>query len=218
MKNPVFSHDSRALSPTQSLSIVRFFVLATALMLACNVVSAQYGYIPTTRTINTPYGPAKINDYRYSPMHMYYGNPSISQKYTFTIVLQSDSLIKAPAKIDIDEKQHVLKFKYQKSKHELKPSDTKEIFRISSTGVKYQGIPADSCWLFKSVTGKINGYGIVAESGYSYIVAIQQGEGAIVSLTKEALEPMIRENEKAMKYFEKKKYTSAIQAFNTAKD
>jgi hypothetical protein len=76
-------------------------------------------------------------------------------------------------------------------------------------------MPADSCWLFSAVSGKINGYGMVAERGYEYIVAIQTGEGAIVPLTEENLKPLLQGHAKAMKYFEKRKYIQAIRTFNT---
>jgi len=173
--------------------------------------------VPQTTTMSTPYGNVTTTQYMHMPM--YYGQRgAVSSKYNFTLVLKGDSTVQANnARIDIKEKTHHFKVKSGKQKFAIKPSDTKEVFRLTSGGKKLSGIPADSCWLFKAVTGTINGYSYLAETGYSYIIAIQDGEEApIIPLTKKNLETMIGTlgNEKVMKHLEKKRLISALEEFN----
>ncbi|MGZ3926110.1 MAG: hypothetical protein ACXVJG_04075, partial [Mucilaginibacter sp.] len=80
------------------------------------------------------------------------------------------------------------------------------------------GIATDSCWLFKVVTGKINAYSYLSEidmvDGFT-LVGFQTGDNPnIQKLTPEALEPIIKNDEKAYKAFLKKDYYKAIEKFN----
>ena len=139
-------------------------------------------------------------------------------KYNFTVVISDDSTITSRAKIDITDKQHAIPMKVKKGvKRSIFPKETKELYRILPSGKKLSGIPADSCWLFKSVTGKINVYSSLAELGYTYITAIQNGDdGPIVPLTKKNLEAIIGtpENPRVLKLLEKNKLSQAIELFN----
>ena len=191
------------------------FLSVFFLFIAC-MAKGQF-MVPQTTTMSTPYGNVTTTQYMHMPM--YYGQRgAVSSKYNFTIVLKSDSSVQANnTRIDIKEKTHQFKVKSGKKKFTLKPADTKEVFRLTSEGKKLSGIPADSCWLFKAVTGTINGYSYLAETGYSYIIAIQDGEEApIVPLTKKNLEAMIATsgNEKVRKHLEKKRLISALEEFN----
>lgn len=121
--------------------------------------------MPMTNTINTPHGQVQYTTWRPMPMMYYGGTVSPSVKYPFTIVFSSDSSVQVKAKIDVSEKNHFIKVKINKQKVVIKPKDTKEIYRIDETGLKIGGMPADSCWLFLAVKGKINGYSYLAERG-----------------------------------------------------
>jgi hypothetical protein len=100
------------------------------------------------------------------------------------------------------------------------PGDTQEIYRMTASGVKISGQPADSCWLFKAVSGKISAYSYLAEVGYSYVIAIQDTEEEnqpIVPLTKKNLEAMVGtpENDNVLKLIEKGKLVKALEAYNS---
>jgi hypothetical protein len=194
---------------------------ALLIFLLINVITftASSQYMPA-RTISTPYGPARLPAMGSpTPMRFYsYNYGPYSVRYSFTIVLKNDSTINAKTKIELKEDKDQVTIKNGKSKTVFTPSDTKSIYRITATGEKLTGIPADTCWLFKSKAGKINAYSAIAEPGLSYISAIQLGDdGPILPINKENLLEMVQENEKAVQYVEKKKLTKAIEVFNEVK-
>lgn len=186
------------------------------LLLFLTISSSSFAQMmPMTNTIRTPYGNASYTTWRPMPMMYYGGSMSPSVKYPFTIVFSSDSSVLVKAKIDISEKNHVIKTKINKKKVVIKPRDTQEIYRIDDTGFKMAGMPTDSCWLFLAVKGKINGYSYLAEKGTNSLIAIQKGEGApILPLNKTNLEDMVGDNPEALKFAKKKKLEKAITTFN----
>ena len=191
-----------------------FFTLV--LFVIMKSVNAQY--VPVPSTIKTPYGNVGTTTYRYVPM--YYGTGPASVKYTFTIELDGDSTLTAKTRIDVSEKQHSMQVKTEKGKKTVFPSGTKQIYRLTAEGKMLTGQPADSCWLFKSVSGKINAYSHLAEEGYTYIIAIQNGDGApIVPLTRKNLEAMIGtpHEPRIMKLIEKGKLAKALEMYNYEK-
>lgn len=120
-------------------------------------------------------------------------------------------------RINIEDSINTIALK-DKSKRVIKPSETVEIFRMVE-GVKFVGIPADSCWLFKSSEGKISTYSMLAEKVMSYAVAIQKGDGQIVKLSKENLLDMTADanDPELTAMIEKKKYLKAIRTYNGEK-
>lgn len=195
------------------LRMVKSFILSLASSLLVTTAFAQM--MPMSNTIRTPYGNATYTTWVPGP-RMYYGGPaSPSLKHPFTIVFNGDSSVQVKAKIDISEKNHVIRTKINRQKLVIKPSDTKEIYRIDETGLKIVGMPTDSCWLFLAVRGKINGYSYLAEKGTGSLIAIQRGEGSpILPLNKNNLEEMVADNPEALKFAKKKKLEKAITTFN----
>jgi hypothetical protein len=188
--------------------------------------------IPVTTTMHTPYGNVPHTYYVPSPS-MYYGTAgtSISAKYEFFVVLKNDSVISGRARIELSKQQdNSITFKNKKEKIKLFPRDTKAIYRYNITNAteqraasysitkeKLEGIPANSCWLFKSYAGKINAYSFLAEPGLIYAIAIQEGEhGSIVPIAKENLKAIIgTEDYKLNKLIEKNNFIKAIEMYNT---
>jgi hypothetical protein len=86
--------------------------------------------------------------------------------------------------------------------------------------VWFDGMATDSCWLFHAINGKINLYSFVSELGNSYlfdpstIAAVQYGTCAIGKFDPDALKAFIGNDEKAMKYFDKKEYFDAVKRYN----
>ena len=173
--------------------------------------------VPVTTTIRTPYGNVPHTYYVGSPrMHNFSGQVNASLKYKFTIVLKNDSTITVRTRIDHSGATHTLSVKHKdRFEQMISPADTKEIFRYDVENRKISGIPADSCWLFKTKPGKINCYSFLSEMGMAYVIAIQLGDdGPIVPLTKENLIPMVGNDPKLLKYIEKGKLRKAVETFN----
>jgi hypothetical protein len=100
--------------------------------------------------------------------------------YDFTVVLINDSIIKDKGRINIYDSVHSITFKEKGKKETYKPSDTKELFRITPDGMKISGVPNDSCWLFKTEIGKVNLFSCIAEPNTEMITAMQVGNEAPV--------------------------------------
>jgi hypothetical protein len=176
---------------------------------------AQGMMVPHTSTIRTPYGNVKTTSYSYMPMN--YGSKTSSMKYQFEIVLYADSTLNTRAKIDFSDDHHSMKVKTENGKEILFPSGTKEIYRITSEGKRIKGVAADSCWLFKTVEGKINAYAFLPEGQYTYVTAIQDGDSSpIVPLTRKNLEAIIGNlaDPKVIKLIETNKLIKAVQLYN----
>lgn len=183
------------------------FLLLSSLTLC----KAQFYSVPNT--IRTPYG--NVTTYGNHHYPMYYPNAgTVSVKDEFTIVLKNDSVITARTRIDMAS-THSVTIKQNGKKRVIKASETRSISRESSLHEKLEGVANDSCWLFKAVTAKINGYGYLAEKGYIYVVAIQDGDGTpILPLTKENLLPLVQDDPKAVKLANKNKLQKALEIFN----
>ncbi len=88
------------------------------------------------------------------------------------------------------------------------------------------GVPTDSCWMFKVISGPINLYAksldylIPTDDGNSRelnlyaIVGIQLNDGPIVALTDDSLKQMVGPDAAALKSVEKKNYYSALKKYN----
>lgn len=108
-----------------------------------------------------------------------------------------------------------LNAKMLKDKNVIYPSDTKSVFAKIGGGKWMKGIPADSCWLFKSDEGKINTFSFIPEQGTSLIVAIQKGaNGPILQLTKSNLLAMVADDPRALELAEENRLIHAIVQYN----
>jgi hypothetical protein len=197
------------------LNNMRFCILVLASIVTLTGYG-QFAPVPMNQTIRTPYGNQTITTYQHMPMH-YYGYRQASVKHNFTIVLRRDSTVTANTKIDISEKQHTLRVKTPEGKKILVPANAKEIYRFTYEGKKLTGIPADTCWLFKVATGAINSYSHLAEEGYQYVIAIQDGDDApIVPLTLKNLEAILGETmePKVKKLMDKNNLAGAVERYN----
>jgi hypothetical protein len=174
-------------------------------------------FIPVTTTIPTPQGNIPYTYYVGVPRYNYGVKGPISTKHKFTIELMNDSLFTARTKINIGEGDDFLKVKINKEEKIIKPAETKSISRISELGNKLVGIPADSCWLFKVQSGKINMYSFLAEETLTYVIAMQIGDGPIMPIkkeTKEILEPIMNDRPRLLKLLEKEEFIRAIELYN----
>jgi hypothetical protein len=174
-----------------------------------------YGqFTPVTTTMRTPYGNVPYTYYVPGPRYYYGGQGNISFKYDFTIDFGNDSSLTTLTKINLSDERHFLKVKVNKVKTEIKPGDTRSISRITYEGQKLVGIPADTCWLFKVRSGKINLYSFLAEMDLNYVIAMQEGDGPIVKIRKEPLLAIMEGDEELQKLIKRGKYIKAVERYN----
>jgi hypothetical protein len=184
------------------------------LVLTMLALHASAQFVPVTQTIQTPYGNVNQTYYIGAP-RIYYYNGNASVKHNFIVELLNDSVFTTHTWIRSgDDHKDFLKVKINKENKIIKPVDTKSIWRKASGGRKLVGIPADSCWLFKVATGKINLYSFLAEEDIKAVVAMQVGDGAIVKISKETLLPIIGNITTLRKLVEKGEFVRAIERYN----
>src|SRR5690606_1290221 len=168
---------------------------------------------PVTTQILTPY--VNLPHTYYVPsVYRYYNLGGISQKYEFTVVLTNEEELTFKAAIKLNDSIHSLTYKKRGEKRVITPQETREVFRLTRDGKRITGIPTDSCWLFKVVEGRINGYSYLASESAEYLSAFQVGDGEILSLTKENLLPIVKDDPKRVKWVEKGRLGKAIVHYN----
>jgi hypothetical protein len=165
--------------------------------------------------------PSQSDLYRVSRiLHDYHGPSNRTDSVKFDdrleVVLANDSVIRVKGALTtIDESHFYLKAtKYKPNKGKIKPSDTKEISRYTYSGLKITGIAADSCWLFKVETGRINSYSYYPDEYPGRIVAIQKGSGPIVPYNKQNLLAMVSDDPDIVVIVEEGLYMKAIDMYN----
>lgn len=157
-------------------------------------------------------------------------NYQINNKYEFKVMMKDSSVKVIKSKIYADTVKHKSYLIY--TNKDVKKSDPNreqkiyadETVAISRIQPSYrgnylvEGFGTDSCWLFKVVAGKINGYSHlseVAELNESYLRAFQYGDNKVVKLDSAALDPIIKADPKAYKPFLKGKFYQAIDKYNS---
>jgi hypothetical protein len=153
-----------------------------------------------------------------------------NEKYNFTVLMKDSVKVEVSSKMYNDTARHknyllLVDKKYPKSdprrEQKIYPDQTLGISRKTAAyyekGIdnkfhpaQINGNPTDSCWLFKSIEGKINAYGYLSETDQtnSYVTAdilgaIQLADGPIVKLSAAALTTMVGKNEDALEFINK---------------
>jgi len=161
----------------------------------------------------------------------YYGMPGLANyKYDFKVTMKDGTVKVVTSKIYADTTTHKsylifvnkdLKRSDPNRETRVYPSETVKISREQVDFEKkfdVEGVPTDSCWLFKVMKGKINAYSHLSEVvdlNEAYLRAFQTGDGPIQKLDSAALAPIVKEDPKAFKAFEKKNYYKAIDKYNS---
>jgi hypothetical protein len=128
--------------------------------------------------------------------------------------MDNDSALNLYTSIDNSKEKQGIVVGHEWGKKRIKPRDTKQLICIFSDGSRIVGFPADSCWLFKVVKGKINGYSFLPIKSQN-ITAIQAGDNApIIPLTLSNLLPLIAEDPKAKALAQKGKLVKALNSYN----
>ncbi|WP_207536503.1 hypothetical protein [Desertivirga arenae] len=155
-----------------------------------------------------------------------------NNKYNFRVTFKDGTTKDIFSKIYTDTALHVsyLKLPNKKSSHNegsreeriypkqtLKISRLYENFKHPEKKETIEGLAADSCWLFKSISGKITAYSFLSERldmHTGYLSAIQVDSGAILNFSPEQLRAVISNSDKAMRSFNKQDYYQAIIRYN----
>jgi hypothetical protein len=189
-------------------------------MLCAGFVKAQMpNYMPA---VNRQFMNTQFNNFMMSSMNHAY-RPTTVQKHSFKVVFTDSSTITVFGKIKSDSSLQYLLWEDKSVKRKddarfkkIYPAQTQYIIRADNGSSEYTGNASDSCWLFKAIEGKITGYSPVADGELTtaFIWYIQKDNGTLVEMNKDNLESMVKDNEKALELFEKKKYEKAIRKYN----
>lgn len=194
-------------------------------------VSALHSQVPAAYqpAYNQMMKQQSFNNFQNSMMRMnYFGKGKLSDiKYYIKVKMKdsTESVIKSFIFYDTIRKQTYVKhINKSLSKNDsgmnekIYCSDVIEVkAAINSLAPLMEGIITDSCWLFKTLSGKISVYSTYPENNDNYsIAAIELVKGVIEPFDPEKLKLIIAGNEKAIRKFNKKNYFVAIEKFNTA--
>lgn len=131
--------------------------------------------------------------------------------------LQNDSVISYTAEFNTRLNPNVITVKDSNDKPILvfKPGDTKSVVRKLPGGGTIKGIPADTCWLFKTIEGKIDAYSHLPVYSEENLIALKLGDGPIQRLNGENLSAIAPPDDKYMaKFIRQNKWVEAIRYYN----
>lgn len=192
--------------------------LAMTLTLISVLCQAQ-----NTWTINTPiHTPAgTINNqqtFGYKTEPFVFKNKATRIKSYYNIALLEDSLVNAYTRVDTKSIPHSITARVEKLTRKFTPRDTQFIVRIGDNSHEYIGLPADSCWMFRMISGKINVYHFLPFNQWEFAVAIQKGQDAqIQKINPDLIKLLIADDPKATQFFEDGDYETAIRVYNGEK-
>jgi hypothetical protein len=157
----------------------------------------------------------------------------VSMKYVFRVTMKDSTVKDVYSKIFTDTAKHkcylyyidkkLLKTDPSHAAHYIYPNQTICITRVfvneNNDSVKVYGAAMDSCWMFKTIKGRINAYSYLSEVGQDFdvytIVGIQLGfDNPVQNFNDRNLQKMIADDRKAMKLLDDDDYYGAIEKFN----
>lgn len=185
-------------------------------------VQAQPG-TPITIPIKTGAGTIYQTTYIPQPLNLNNNMPSraksTNDKFKYNIVLKNDSVIEARTRIERMKPCDIMTIGKKDRMVIVKPGDTKEVWRKTSTGKIMRGVPVDPCWIFKTIEGRINGYSEYSFEDKDFVTRIQKGnDGPMVVFTEQNLKKMIASDEEAMLLAERGELVKAILVYNEKKE
>src|SRR5579863_1801326 len=167
----------------------------------------------------------------YHPMEFntYYGTVSTKHRFKIVFIDGTDTIVYSTIHAGTPSYYITLENKSVKKKdsarfRKIYPSQTKYVVRFDGYDATlgnyqdsvYEGLAADSCWLFKEIDGKVSAYTPLAEDDVEdgFLRYIQKDKGPLIEISKENLAEMLKDNEKAAGQAEKGKYSKAIKTYN----
>jgi hypothetical protein len=140
-----------------------------------------------------------------------------NNKYMFKVLMKNRSFKMVRSKIYADSIKNMT---YLLSDEPNESGEKQRIYcnqtiSITRDGTQNEGMALDSCWIFRIANGKINAYSFLSDADGPYsICAIQYDRFGLEKFTREALEPLVKNDTKAYKAFLKKEYLKAIEKYN----
>ena len=140
--------------------------------------SGQTHNFNATHPLPSPQMP--FSHFMMMPMNYPYAT-SKPQKHNFIVIFKDGHSLSIYGKINADSVTQYLQWSDKMvgrndsgGMQKIYPSETRSITRDDRNSPQYTGMAANTCWLFKAITGKISGYSPVAddelsESFLSYI-------------------------------------------------
>jgi hypothetical protein len=196
-----------------------FILIACCTLFTGNISAQMPNYMPAVQKIEMNF---EMTRFMMTPMNFGYLNTKV-QKHHFMVEINDSTTLNVYGKIHSDSSMQYLQWedktvnrkdsgRYKK----IYPYQTEALTRNDKNLPQYTGFSADSCWLFKAITGTITCYSPVADAELTtgFIRYIQKKNGAILEMTPDNLEEMLKDNEKALHLFKKKKYDKAIAVYN----
>lgn len=196
------------------------YLLASMLVLLTIFSSQAQVMVPTT--IRTPYGNVESTRLSMTSGGLpFNGQQSLGGpvRARMTVALVSDSIFNDIILFDYltDSISSITVPRNDKrgGDYVIYPKDTKLVSQLFN-GKNITGVPADSCWLFKMVSGPISSYAEFPTDNSVYFIAIQKGDGPILEMTKENLGEMVGDDPKLLKLIDKGKLVKAVWKYNNS--
>lgn len=149
-----------------------------------------------------------------------------NRKYYYQMVMNSGATVVTMSKMEFDEKGRAYLVLTDKSKkkddtlrtQKIVPGMTRSISQLSGTQEEIiRAIPADSCWLFKAVSGAVNGYTFLPpayEMHIGYFSMLQKGDGEMLPLNEANMRKLFSDDPQALTMLGKKRYYEALLLYN----
>jgi hypothetical protein len=153
-----------------------------------------------------------------SQWYLFGGNDQVNLKYKFSVVMKDSSVKEVKSKIYADTAKHknYLLLKEKDTETKIYCDQTLSITRSSGI-VNYIGMATDSCWLFRTIRGRVSAYSHVSEIyniTSEYLRAFQVGNGPIQKLDSASLAAVLKDDPKALKAVTKNDYYKAIVKYD----
>jgi len=159
----------------------------------------------------------------------------IENDFVVTMLDSSKKEFKSAIYTDSATKKHFIVYidkKYKKTDtnryKKIYPSQTLNLVCVlvakddvnDNPGEYVPGIPTDSCWMFKVISGHISVYSFLVKNQSfpilpSTFVGLQLNGGPIIPYNEASLKSIIADDSDAMESFQKKKYEKAIKRYNS---
>ncbi|POY38361.1 hypothetical protein C3K47_02895 [Solitalea longa] len=142
------------------------------------------------------------------------------KSYSFKVILKDSSELKCKSKIYFSDSVTYILYKSEKTGDSIKitPKETQNILMDDVFLSKnIEGISTDSCWLFKTIKGKINVYSfypMAPKNSTETIAYLQKGDGPLVRYSPKQLLRMVGKNKRSVKLCVKQKYMDALTQYN----
>lgn len=182
---------------------------------------ADYNKMMTNQAMRMPFMVDPVN-VRNDPFFMFRNN---EEPYNFRVFFKDSTKMFVTSFIYADSakrsfyiiaEDRSLPEKDPKRTQKIYPVETASIIQFNDSG-NLTGVPTDSCWLFKVISGKISVYSQIPKAKglkNDMITASQVGNGPVDKFYPLVLYPIIKEDHAALNEWSKEAFINAIKKYN----